>query len=339
MQYTYSGNPNTENLLRISLNGIAEEIAALPESIYIRSVVLGGGYGRGEGGATPEGFLYNDLDFLVFSRTPEVPAMIVEPFGELSRKWKKQLGIDVDFFMVPDDKWLARNAETLMIQEMIAGHAVIFGEPGIFRETPRIPWEKLPWSEGARLLLNRGTGLLLARRKADDAEFGIRNLHKAALGCGDALLIARHAYKRTGMERLSALSGLPDIPGPLADLYERALQYKYTPDPAKQPEPMEQLPAYCELWQETLRRFTAIVTKEEPSSAETAVRALCNNAGDPFARRLKNSLLNLRYCKDLPFLFPSGASPRLKLLLPLSELLNAPSASAETYLRLWNRFN
>ena len=35
---------------------------------------------------------------------------------------------------------------------------------------PRLQWRELPWREGARLLLNRGTGLLLSRRRMQNPE-------------------------------------------------------------------------------------------------------------------------------------------------------------------------
>lgn len=65
MFYTFLKNPAAETLLGHSLELMAREIGKMPECSGVRAVVLGGGYGRGEGGATPEGALCNDLDFFV----------------------------------------------------------------------------------------------------------------------------------------------------------------------------------------------------------------------------------------------------------------------------------
>ena len=57
MFYTFLKNPAAETLLGHSLELMAREIGKMPECSGVRAVVLGGGYGRGEGGATPEGAL------------------------------------------------------------------------------------------------------------------------------------------------------------------------------------------------------------------------------------------------------------------------------------------
>ena len=108
MFYTFLKNPAAETLLGHSLELMAREIGKMPECSGGRAVVLGGGYGRGEGGATPEGALCNDLDFFVIPHDGISADSLQSAFRHLGRKWKEILSIDVDFFIVPAFQWLKK---------------------------------------------------------------------------------------------------------------------------------------------------------------------------------------------------------------------------------------
>ncbi len=331
-------------MLEQALNGIAADIADVPViADGIRAVVLGGGYGRGEGGATPDGKPYNDLDFFVIGKPPGS----AEFFRELSRKWGEVLGIDVDFHPAASLGELYANAGTLMMQELFAGYRVVYGDPGILADAPVLPFAKLPWREGARLLLNRGTGLLLARRRLEsggDPEFVRRNLHKAALGCGDALLIARHAYRRCGVDRLAAI--LDTCPGTaLAAAYEKALDYKYTPTP-ENTVTAEHLSVEWDLLRsvyfESFMLFAGAVCGRGFAAPPEAARGLAAAGTESPGNTVKNALLSLRFLYRAPsILLPLGEHPRVKLpVLLVKCLAGAGNASAEAaYLKLWARFN
>lgn len=340
MFYTFLKNAAAESLLGHSLELMAREIGEMPESGGIRAVALGGGYGRGEGGATPEGTLYNDLDFFVIPHDGISADSLQSAFRHLGRKWKEILSIDVDFFIVPAFHWLIRNEKTLMVQELLAGNRIIYGDPAVFAGVQRLQWSELPWREGARLLLNRGTGLLLSRRRlheAQEKEFIRRNLHKAALGCGDAMLIARHAYRQTGMERLDALRGAGIAPN-LTVLYETALRYKYSPFIPDAENLPESLHGMIELWNSVLRDFSHTVTGCNSADTANAVSALLRCGKENPGSFLRNALLSLRYPGSK--LLPLREHPRLKLLGSLAAILNTPNPQAEErYLKLWRRFN
>lgn len=340
--FSRTRQPQLEALLRDAMTGIAADIAADPAAAAaVRAVVLGGGYGRGEGGATPEGRPYNDLDFFVILQS-KAPAGF---FDELSRKWHETLGIDVDFFLVDSLEQLYRNGDTLMMQELFAGYRVIYGDEEIFAAAPRRPFEELPWQEGARLLLNRGTGLLLCREKIRhrrDADFVRRNLHKAVLGDGDALLIAAGRYRRTGPERQAELATLfPADPLPAA--YAAALQFKYQPE-AEAENDFQLLTLHwldeCRRFLETLCRFSAAVSGRQRREAGQAARELARSGRESRARGLKNALLSLRYLWQYPaILFPLRTHPRIKLLVLLAKKLPENPSYPDGYLALWKRFN
>lgn len=228
---------------------LAELPAVLRENLA--AVVLGGGYGRGEGGVytAPDGRkrLYNDLDFFVFTKS--VPdgkvrgayrAALAPAERELSRRYE----LEVEFGPATGLGELAKLAPTLMYQELIRGMRPVWGDfAAVKRALPELPWTALPAAEGARLLLNRGAGLLLAERKLETGEtahdaaardFAVRNIHKAALAVGDAWLLARSRYEFGLLKRQARLAADAEFPASSLKDYQAAIRFKFAPfaDPA-----------------------------------------------------------------------------------------------------------
>ncbi|MGN0869792.1 MAG: hypothetical protein ACI4UV_01265 [Victivallales bacterium] len=88
MPYTFLNNAAAETLLGHSLEFMAREIGKTPECGSVRAVILDGGCGRGEGGATPEGALCNDLDFFVIPHDGISTDSLQSAFRHLGRKRK-----------------------------------------------------------------------------------------------------------------------------------------------------------------------------------------------------------------------------------------------------------
>jgi len=239
---TTDRDPLVESLLARAVPEIAAEAgnSGIPE---LAGICLGGGYGRGEGGVFrgPDGVPhpYNDLDFFVFTdgasrrRRREI-GVLLEP---IAHRWTETLGVDVDFGPAKNVGALCRVERTLMYQELKHGHWQVWGETDVLASLPAIGAEELPPQEGARLLLNRGMGLLLAAERPtdsrEDVNFILRNLNKAVLGCADALLIGAGRYRYRLDERLAAFETLaaecgmtPEWP----ERYARALEFKARPD-------------------------------------------------------------------------------------------------------------
>ena len=207
------------------VDGACAEIGREIDALCIKNlagVVLGGGYGRGEGGAIGNS-LSNDLDFFAIaceSASEAATAPIAVALQPISEKWTAKLGIDVDFTV--KTPWRIRHdQERLMIQELLRGHCDVAGKGGaeLFAGVEMIDAAKLPWMEAARLLMNRGIGLVLAR-ESGDAAFAARNVNKCILGAGDARLIARHAYAWRAADRATALGDA---------LYSAAVEWKFRP--------------------------------------------------------------------------------------------------------------
>jgi len=212
--------------------------AALGDNLV--ALLLGGGYGRGEGAVliTPDGELpYNDLDFtLVVKHKGAVPNL-----KAISDRYAEELGIHVDFSRPLTLQDIEKWPHWLMWYDLVQGHVVLKGVSGILRDhAPPALRNPLPLIEATRLLLNRGAGLLWALRvlkgleKASDEDFVRRNYYKCALALGDALLMAYGRYTSVYHGRDERFSALQAKQGGVAafaldDLYREALRFKFRP--------------------------------------------------------------------------------------------------------------
>ena len=218
--------PGLDLLVDDACAAIGREIDALALP-RLAGVVLGGGYGRGEGGARGHG-LYNDLDFFAITEDGASAAEIAAISAALepiSKEWAEKISIDVDFTV--RTPWRIRHdEERLMIQELVRGYFDVAGNKGeeLFSGIRRIDASEVPWMEAARLLMNRGMGLMLAKGGTEKGERGRdfvdRNINKCVLGAGDAKLVARHGYRWRAAERADALGDA---------LYRSAVEWKFRP--------------------------------------------------------------------------------------------------------------
>ncbi len=218
----------------------AEVKAAMGTNLV--ALLLGGGYGRGEGGLVRlEGkeLPYNDLDFtLIVADKAGVPH---GRLGEISKKYHGRIGIHVDFSrpLTLED---VRNWPTwLMWHDLLQGHMVFAGSPSVLADNaPASLREPLPPIEAPRLLLNRGAGVLWSMRLLaglegeEDADFIRRNYFKCVLAMGDALLIAHQAYRARYFGRDKLLADLEAANEQVrqlgvGEIYGEALRFKFSP--------------------------------------------------------------------------------------------------------------
>ena len=343
--------PQLDRLVDEACASIGSEVAAM-KMPRLAGVVLGGGYGRGEGGAkeklesnlqlkTPTLTLSNDLDFFAITEPgvseAEAVAEIAAALEPVSKKWTAELGVDVDFAV--KTPWrLKHDEERLMVQELLRGYFDVAGKKGeeLFSGIAKVDAAELPWSEAVRLLMNRGIGLLFAKckiesvkckigevgeesglsvaecRMAPERDFINRNINKCVLGAGDARLIAQGAYRWRAEDRAAALGDA---------LYSAAVDWKFRP----KAEPV------CD-W-ETAREVWLAAENEVARSSRRS------RGSSPSGRTLRNAVRWLVRRRTLGELSTFGLMPELRVLRRVSAAIRNQRGISPSLRRDWEVFN
>jgi hypothetical protein len=247
LRFTLDGNDELESHLSGTCDTVMAGIRGLIPSRRLQAVLLGGGYGRGEGGVmrTSEGERpYNDLEFYVCLRgnrhlNERRHHLPLEVLGEILTP---MAGAEVEFKIISLEE-LRRSRISMFSYDLLMGHRWLLGHAGLFFDLAhhRIA-RQIPSSEATRLLMNRCTGLLFAQERlergeftAADADFVHRNIAKAELAFGDAVLTAHGQYHWSCRERHRLLQRIiPDEPLSWLDEVRRChatgLQFKLSPE-------------------------------------------------------------------------------------------------------------
>ena len=215
-KYTPERNPEFEERLDADFALIVEKLKAIKPAPEV--VILGGGYGRREGGILQKGkksLPYNDYDlYAVFkSDLPRLPQSLKAQVRAIGEESAAAMGIDVDIEPVSSAK-LEKACFRIEWYELRRGNMVLYGAPRYLDIMSDYRGSDIPYDEGQRLLMNRGVGMLLARERldnhsdsqkslnAEDLDFVTRNIYKALLAAGDAVLLRYGLYHYSYRERL-----------------------------------------------------------------------------------------------------------------------------------------
>lgn len=342
-KYTFDYNDRIEKLLDEVLKNIGNEIGNSPIGDSVKYVVLGGGYGRGEGGVfvSDDGaHLFNDLDFFVISKTddPKKCEAINAFFADMSPRYSAQLGIDVDFGAAKSVDYVAKRLNILMWREMVLGANVVYGSSEEFYRDFKIAGG-IPNVEFAKLMLNRLSGLVFARKRLErktleleDSDFIARNINKCVLACTDVFLASRGVYKFHTLERLEAVRAqkLPDSLKNLASMYAQAVEFKRSPHP------------YFE-------RKVLLNSFAEASSLAMAVldcvgSFLYKPDTNPFRLLLnfRNQMKVRKYFTQLGVssaMFQNPIYPALKVLVDMLRSETVLDADIASFVEIWKRIN
>ena len=246
-RFTIDGSPALETQLASLCEAAREELFTVVPSSRVEALLLGGGYGRGEGGVlvTSQGEApYNDLEFYLFLKG--VPLLSERRYGRAVHEVAEQLtataGIEVEFKILSLEK-LRREPVSMFYYDLIMGHRWIYGDESCLagcdhhRSAHRIPMH-----EATRLLMNRCSGLLFAAERLQRRHFGTgesdfvgRNMAKAKLALGDVVLAARGQYHWSCLERHKRLTKLDEstrVPhlDELITLHEQGVDFKLHPE-------------------------------------------------------------------------------------------------------------
>ena len=216
------GSDALERHLSATCRRVREEVLRLVGEGDVEALLLGGGYGRGEGGVlrTAEGDKpYNDLEYYVLTRTPRLLSERKwrEPLHELGERLSPDAGLEVEF-KVLDFRALRAGAVTMFTYDLAMGHRWVVGEESMLAGCEHLRNAAgIPAHEATRLLFNRCSGLLFSAERLSRGTFGPeesdfvgRNLAKVQLALGDALLALRRAYHWSCRERHARLEALRD---------------------------------------------------------------------------------------------------------------------------------
>jgi hypothetical protein len=218
-RYTLDGETDVEKHIARDQRLIAKGIKkVLGEHLY--AVILMGGYGRGEGGfclVDEKPQPYNDYDYFVVVRgmNSKAAKLLSPVLQNLAKTLEKMVGIEVDFAVLRFEA-LKQSEYSLMNAEMLWGHRVICGDEHVLDVMPDMPFSTLPQGEFTRLMLNRGSLLLMNKLalngceliKTASCEKFIKYLFKAVLACGDAVLTAQGMYHPSYPEKIKRLEAI-----------------------------------------------------------------------------------------------------------------------------------
>ncbi len=374
-RFTRDGSDALESLIAETCEEIGREVTNIVPADKFQALVLGGGYGRGEGGvlSTPDGDApYNDLEFFLLIQGH--PRLNEKHYGAdvhaLEKRMTDKIGIDVEFKILSLEK-LISSPTTMFYYDLVCGHRVTVGPQNILNAcSHHSDATKIPLHEATRLMMNRCSGLLFAAEHlarsgltVEDLDFTARNIAKAQLALGDAILATLGKYHWSCIERHQRLASINEPALPLADLlafHKAGVAFKLRPCPGT-----STLDELQELHQAVTKAAWAVWIWQEgkrlgiPAVSPLKYRRAGNKC--PETSALKNVLVRLRAFGAKGVISPLAFRyPREALLNSLAVLLWAPevvSSNCEwlssqlvspvtnrqqaisAYEKLWHRFN
>ncbi|MDB6037815.1 MAG: hypothetical protein JWM99_1656 [Verrucomicrobiales bacterium] len=251
-RFTLDGSDALEGeLCKLTQDALAGVRALIPKH-RLQGLVLGGGYGRGEGGVlnTKHGHRpYNDLEFFVFLRgsTWLNERKYRDPLHHLGEELSVKAGIEVEFKILSLEKFRA-SPVSMFYYDLISGHKIVTDDETLLSDCEHHrAAHRIPLYECSRLLMNRCSGLLFALDRlqrnpfsAGDSDFVGRNIAKAQLAFGDVLLAACGQYHWSCRERHRRLPKLrEEINAPwveqICEEHTEGLLFKLHPQAADEP--------------------------------------------------------------------------------------------------------
>ncbi len=251
MHYTIHRDSRINQKVEQDMEYITQEVRDLCGD-KIHSVLLVGGFGRGEGSVEiidGRVHIVNDYDISVVLKERNrlryalLYRRLHPPLERLAERLAtglemKQVDLALKHFSYFD-------SQPLKIEnyEVLKGHVLIHGKEEPCRYMPDYKVQDIPLFEGTWLFRNRGGGLLIAARHyldnggiipGENQENFVIECGKAVLAMGDSILLLKHQYHHLYHRRMEIiqemdLSDIPDAPV-VVPHYIEALQQKLKPD-------------------------------------------------------------------------------------------------------------
>lgn len=375
-KYTVYGSEKIDTKIDKDLKTISSAVQSEFDSGEITALILGGGYGRGEGGVFLEKGqeqLFNDYDLFVVipNCSRKKRNKIFDRLQKVSHELEQVISIEVDFSVPLRENEICDLPFYLIWYELKNGYHVFYEDDQILVQMPDYEGSKIPIMEGLKLLLNRAAGLLLARRRiehrselnCDDREFIFRNIQKAIQAAGDTYLMTKNNYHFSYQKRQKLLTKYGDDEiidqNGFIDLYHKSIQYKLKPfsiesSRSQLKKLLEQIfPIYEQFY---LRAFAEYFGNPIMDWQKYLELISGHSTNDSFKDRLKNLYLNFkidglrnpvwkwytRYPRfhlfyAVPFVIFSFQKNNGNLETVLPS--NIETNSEKAFIQLWQRYN
>jgi hypothetical protein len=182
-------------------------------------------------------------------------------------------GLHVEF-KIDSLRRFKKQPVTMFSYDLVGGHRILEGGDELFKGAEHhLQASNITLSEATRLLFNRCSGLLLATEllrsfqlNESDSDFIYRNLCKAQLALGDALLVACQGYHWSCIERHKRLHSFMERCEPpwvtqVVGMHETGVKFKLNPEIPSHPrgvllaelQTVSRLAEKVWLWIESLR--------------------------------------------------------------------------------------
>jgi hypothetical protein len=254
--FTTAAYPAIEARIASDLGLLREAIFDAIDQTHLRTLALGGGFGRGEGTAFMTNncpHIINDYDITVVHNLPRFlfQARYASRLDKVAERFARRLAIKQIDFGGQHYRELSRIPKpTIANYELFHGYHIFYGEDLLAPVAIHIPVEHIPLWEGTWLLRNRSIGLILAGLyflgERSPAEEERENLwietNKAVLAVGDAFLLAQGCYHWSYRERGRRLSSFPLVEiESWREEYCNAIKAKVNPGGCPYDVPMDEL--------------------------------------------------------------------------------------------------
>ncbi|MEO6183909.1 MAG: hypothetical protein ABIP71_12560 [Verrucomicrobiota bacterium] len=341
-RFTIDGDDALEQHLAKTCDRVAADVRKIFPNGRLEALLLGGGYGRGQGGVLKTGCgdkPYNDLEFYIcLEGNPFFnERKYRNPVNNLAHQLSPLAEVEIEFKITSREK-LQAVPPTMFTYDLACGNRTLIGNENLFSDSRFRDSRQVPLFEATRLLMNRCSGLLFARERllrkpftADDADFVGRNHAKAQLGFGDAFLAAQKIYHwdcRERNHRLKTFSPEYKLPWmeELRKHHSAGVEFKLHPrrvndstiDLCETQRELSLLGLKVWLWLESLRLHKMFLS---PSDYFTSSLDKC-----PETNSLHNVLVNFKTFRTSSLDGKWFRYPRERLLNSLALLLWEPTA-------------
>ncbi|MGE3312678.1 MAG: hypothetical protein AB7O66_22135, partial [Limisphaerales bacterium] len=226
-RFTLDGSDALESHLADVCDQIHLGLSTVIPPSRLHAILVGGGYGRGEGAVLRGPDLSDDAPHgefevwvFIHGGGPGAGHRFRRALEALARKLAPKTGLDVVFQVLQLPR-LRRSPITIDYHDLVDGHRWIVGDDDLFQgcDHHRDP-SRIPIHEATRRLMKGCTGLLFAAERLAraqfaqaDAEFVARHIARARMTFGQAYLAAHGQYHGSCVERQRRLESLV---GPLS---------------------------------------------------------------------------------------------------------------------------